>query len=257
MSELDNALLLRIAVALEALARNGKPAEPNLMKHIREYKNFDWSSINARVVSGDRDGATQVEWDGQIWIRRSPYNAKFTPAIWYSRSCGADAEGKANYLNLITFKDFADAEAMPDAVQKFVKSVTPAPAVPEPKALRNDDKKPVPLALAKLMKTFMDNVAKHAGRIITVEKKEQVSPLLGYAFADEVPEDLIDSKKKVIKFFTGKETLVGLDDCYYIAFYTWLAPYMTDTNTFRPHEDSCIEARWVRDFVDGKEIITL
>ena len=78
-------LLTRIADALEHLASNGKPAEPNYQIPIQQYAKFDWSVINATVLGQDPDGPTHVGWGGAIWTRRSPENKKYEPVIFYSR----------------------------------------------------------------------------------------------------------------------------------------------------------------------------
>jgi len=106
-------LLDRIAQALETLARAGAPAEPNYIKPLSDYREFDWESIGASVVQQDADGPTHVEWGGALWTRRAPAN-KFNPAIWFSRAHGKDEEGNNRYLRLITFKPVSDAEPLPE-----------------------------------------------------------------------------------------------------------------------------------------------
>ena len=103
----------RIALALETLARAGAPAEPNYIKPLSDYREFDWESINASVVQQDADGPTHLEWGGALWTRRSPSN-KFEPAIWYSRASGKDDEGNVSYLRLITFRQVKDADPIPE-----------------------------------------------------------------------------------------------------------------------------------------------
>ena len=109
-----NVLLLRIVVALEALAQASAPAEPNYRYPLAEYGRFDWSSINAQVIAHDRSGATAVQWSGHTWTRRSG-DGKFGKAIWFSRPNGQDEEG-AIYLRLVTFKDLSAAEPLSASV---------------------------------------------------------------------------------------------------------------------------------------------
>ncbi len=118
-------LLERIALALETLARAGAPAEPNYIKPLGDYREFDWESIGASVVQADADGPTHLEWGGALWTRRSPSN-KFSPAIWYSRASGKDEEGNNKYLRLITFRPVGDAEPVPDKVAAAAKDSRPA-----------------------------------------------------------------------------------------------------------------------------------
>jgi hypothetical protein len=81
----------------------------NYQRPLSEYPTFDWSSIGATVLSRDDDGATTVEWNGQVFTRRSPSN-RFQCAIWYSRHLGQDVDGNKRYARLITFRDLNDAE---------------------------------------------------------------------------------------------------------------------------------------------------
>ncbi|MBD1995995.1 hypothetical protein H6G00_05110 [Leptolyngbya sp. FACHB-541] len=101
----------RIADALERLVPK---VAPDYQKPLSAFKLFDWESIGATVIQSDQYGASIVEWGGKQYVRRSPAN-KFDPAIWFSRSSGeTDAEGKTIYERLITFKDMAEPEAIPN-----------------------------------------------------------------------------------------------------------------------------------------------
>lgn len=113
--------LTRIADALERIASAGKPTAPDYIRPLAEYAGFDWPSINASVVQQDADGPTHVEWGGMLFTRRSPQN-KFDPAIWYSRSIGRNEEGGAEYLRLITFREFKEADALPGKVAQQIKA---------------------------------------------------------------------------------------------------------------------------------------
>src|SRR5215467_1101392 len=76
---------------------------PNYQRLLSEYPSFDWPSIGATVLNRNGDGATAIEWNGQIFTRRSPDNS-FASAIWFSRSAGKDSESNNKYVRLITFK---------------------------------------------------------------------------------------------------------------------------------------------------------
>jgi hypothetical protein len=87
---------------LRQIAISSNPA-PNYQRPLGDYRDFDWASIGAVVLKEDADGATDVEWNGQVFTRRSPQN-RFGAAIWFSRCVGKDAEGNNKYARLITFK---------------------------------------------------------------------------------------------------------------------------------------------------------
>jgi len=87
---------------LRQIAVSSNPA-PNYWRPLSDYRNFDWASIGAIVLKEDEDGATDVEWNGQVFTRRSPQN-RFAAAIWFSRCVGKDADGANKYARLISFK---------------------------------------------------------------------------------------------------------------------------------------------------------
>jgi hypothetical protein len=114
----------RIASALETIAMSNAKA-PNLQRPIEAYANFDFDSIGAQVKSADQFGATALDWGGFIWTRRSPQN-KFGEAIWFSRAIGKKEDGSNEYVRLISFKKFGEAEPLPRKVEAIVeKSATP------------------------------------------------------------------------------------------------------------------------------------
>ena len=98
---------------LRQIAISNNPA-PNYQRPLSEYPTFDWSSIGATVLGEDGDGATSVEWSGQVFTRRSPSN-RFSEAIWFSRCVGKDLDGNNKYVRLISFK--TPAEAAPIAAK--------------------------------------------------------------------------------------------------------------------------------------------
>jgi len=105
----QNEILRMIAASLEGveshlrqIAVSSNPA-PNYQRPLSDYRDFDWASIGAIVLKEDGDGATEVEWNGQVFTRRSPEN-RFDAAIWFSRCVGKDADGNNKYVRLISFK---------------------------------------------------------------------------------------------------------------------------------------------------------
>jgi hypothetical protein len=128
MSDLDEKLIIKlgqriteqtaifrmIAASLQGIEANlrqmaiSSNTTPNYQRLLSEYPSFDWPSIGATVLNRDGDGGTAIEWNGQIFTRRSPDNS-FASAIWFSRSAGKDSEGKNKYVRLITFKPHSES----------------------------------------------------------------------------------------------------------------------------------------------------
>ena len=128
MSDLDEKLIIKlgqriteqtaifrmIAASLHGIEANlrqmavSSNTTPNYQRLLSEYPSFDWPSIGATVLNRDGDGVTAIEWNGQIFTRRSPDNS-FASAIWFSRSAGKDSEGKNKYVRLITFKPHSES----------------------------------------------------------------------------------------------------------------------------------------------------
>jgi len=80
-----------VELHLREMSISSNPA-PNYRRPLSDYQDFDWASIGAIVLKEDIDGATEVEWNGQVFTRRSPQNS-YDAAIWYSRSVGKDSDG--------------------------------------------------------------------------------------------------------------------------------------------------------------------
>ncbi|MCG3144887.1 MAG: hypothetical protein HONDAALG_02397 [Gammaproteobacteria bacterium] len=123
----QNEILQMIAASLQGveshlrqIAISSNPA-PNYQRPLSEYIGFDWLSIGATVLKEDDDGATAVEWNGQVFTRRSPHN-KFDAAIWFSRCVGKDADGNNRYARLISFKAVNDAEPIAAKARKAIGS---------------------------------------------------------------------------------------------------------------------------------------
>jgi hypothetical protein len=114
MENMDELLLVLKAIASQN--------PPNWQRPLKAYINFDWSKIGATVLSSDAHGATKVVWCGHIYTRRSGENKKFGAAIWFSRAGGKGEGDETNYLKLISFKDGADAESLPDYVVRALRN---------------------------------------------------------------------------------------------------------------------------------------
>jgi hypothetical protein len=123
----QNGILRTIAASLQGLeshlrqiALSSNPA-PNFQRPLNEYPKFDWPSIGATVLNRDGDGATAVEWNGQVFTRRSPSN-KFDAAVWFSRHLGQDSDGNKRYARLITFRALSDAEPIAAKAKKAIRT---------------------------------------------------------------------------------------------------------------------------------------
>src|SRR5215470_11837562 len=122
----QNEILRMIAASLQGveshlrqMAASSNPA-PNYQRPLSEYPIFDWNSIGATVLNRDGDGVTAVEWNGQVFTRRSPNN-KFDAAVWFSRHLGQDADGNKRYARLITFRALNDAESIAAKAKKAIR----------------------------------------------------------------------------------------------------------------------------------------
>ncbi len=94
----QNEILQMIAASLQGveshlrqIAISSNPA-PNYQRPLSDYPGFDWLSIGATALKEDNDGVTAVDWNGQVFTRRSPNN-RFDAAVWFSRCVGKDADG--------------------------------------------------------------------------------------------------------------------------------------------------------------------
>jgi hypothetical protein len=123
----QNGILRTIAASLQGLeshlrqiALSSNPA-PNYQRPLNDYPTFDWPSIGATVLNRDGDGATAVEWNGQVFTRRSPSN-KFDAAVWFSRHLGQDSDGNKRYARLVTFRALSDAEPIAAKAKKAIRS---------------------------------------------------------------------------------------------------------------------------------------
>jgi hypothetical protein len=98
--------------AISNQLRVNAPASPGYRRPLADYKTFDFSVIGAAVIKRDGQGATEVEWMGHRFFRRSVKN-KFEPAIWFSRAIGQSEDG-TQYATLIKFSGKGhEAEPIP------------------------------------------------------------------------------------------------------------------------------------------------
>jgi hypothetical protein len=123
----QNEILQMIAASLQGveshlrqIAISSNPA-PNYQRPLSDYPGFDWLSIGATVLKEDGDGVAAVEWNGQVFTRRSPHN-KFDAAVWFSRCIGKDTDGNNRYARLISFKAVNDAEPIAAKARKAIGS---------------------------------------------------------------------------------------------------------------------------------------
>jgi len=123
----QNEILRMIAASLQGveshlrqMAVSSNPA-PNYQRPLSEYPIFDWPSIGATVLNRDEDGVTAVEWNGQVFTRRSPNN-KFDAAVWFSRHLGQDSDGNKRYARLIVFRALSDAEPIAAKAKKGIRA---------------------------------------------------------------------------------------------------------------------------------------
>jgi hypothetical protein len=123
----QNGILRAIAASLQGVEAHlrqmavSSNTAPNYQRLLSEYPTFDWSSIGATMLNRDGDGVTAVEWNGQVFTRRSPSN-KFTEAIWFSRHLGQDADGNKRYARLISFRALSDAEPIAAKAKKAIRT---------------------------------------------------------------------------------------------------------------------------------------
>ena len=123
----QNGILRTIAASLQGVEAHlrqmaaSSNTAPNYQRSLSEYPTFDWSSISATVLNRDDDGATSVEWNGQVFTRRSPSN-KFDAAVWFSRHLGQDSDGNKRYARLISFRALNDAEPIAAKAKKAIRA---------------------------------------------------------------------------------------------------------------------------------------
>src|SRR5215510_759351 len=123
----QNEILRMIAASLQGvesylrqIAVSSNPA-PNYQRLLSEYPMFDWVLIGAIVLNRDGDGVTAVEWNGQVFMRRSSSN-KFAEAVWFSRHLGQDSDGNKRYARLISFRALSDAEPIAAKAKKAIRA---------------------------------------------------------------------------------------------------------------------------------------
>jgi ssDNA-binding DdrB-like protein len=112
-----------VELNLREMSISSNPA-PNYRRPLSDYQDFDWGVIGAIIIKEDEDGATEVEWNGQVFTRRSAEN-HFDAAVWYSRCVGKDSDGKNKYLRLITFKPPTESGPIGAKAKKAIGSKAP------------------------------------------------------------------------------------------------------------------------------------
>ncbi len=125
-----------VELHLREISISSNPA-PNYRRPLSEYRDFDWSSIGAIVLKEDKDGATEVEWNGQVFTRRSPDNS-YDAAVWYSRSVGKDSDGKNKYLRLITFKPSSESRSIGAKAKRALGEVSATSSSRKPPLYRRE-----------------------------------------------------------------------------------------------------------------------
>jgi hypothetical protein len=106
-----NAIMSIMASDLGRIAASLQPAAPNFTHPLAAYRDFDWEAMGAVVQEKDQYGAAIIHWNGHTWKRRNG-DSNFGKAIWFSRPDRKTAEGKINYIRLITFKDSEPVKAL-------------------------------------------------------------------------------------------------------------------------------------------------
>lgn len=260
--------LHRISNALERLA-SAQPIRPmEYIRELKDYYSFDWASINARVVHSDADGPTHVEYEGAVYLRRSPTN-KYAPAVWFSRSAGQDEEGKTKYVTLITFKNFTDPDPMPEKIKNELQKglqKEPSPAKPQPAPASTSAKIPeeqispsAPVGSparirppAEIKKFISSEADKYSTRTISPEKQSQISAAIDYCYANNPVTSQKHIRQKIYKYLTGEEHLSQIDHSLQIAMYIWLEPVetaLTNTKTYMPSTRARAEVKGLWSFL--------
>jgi hypothetical protein len=94
----------KMVAALSKATEDAANAQRKLpfIRPFEMWRTFNWESIGARVAATDDDGVSMVEWNRDMYTRRSG-SGKFGNAVWYSRSTGMSESG-AEYEVLIRFR---------------------------------------------------------------------------------------------------------------------------------------------------------
>lgn len=122
-----------------------KLGAPNYQRRLEEYASFDWSSIGATVVALDKDGATEVEQNGNVYrrYRSSDDDPKGIDIRFRRVAAGTPEGGDMVWVTLIKFADPRDRKAprpLKGDVAERVRASAPAaqptapPAPPAPPA---------------------------------------------------------------------------------------------------------------------------
>lgn len=114
--ELNKQLLQKVSSVernLEILTSDRGMLDPHYEKSLAEYPNFDWSSIEAKIIDRDEIGVSKVEYKNSIYRRTLPEN-KFVEAIIFSRYEAGEPQ------KLITFRTFESAQPVSRKVVRLL-----------------------------------------------------------------------------------------------------------------------------------------
>ena len=139
--------------AIESLTQATRSLQlaPEYSYPLADFEEFDWGSIDARVITKDGDGVSCVQWQGRQYVRR--YKDKFGNDIWFS--CSIDGE----YKRLITFGKTTKAESLPSEIKQKMQAARQQPSTQQPTQPRSKptkDKKVVYLSVCKALNIVED-----------------------------------------------------------------------------------------------------
>lgn len=96
-----------------------------------DFKAFDWSNVDMRVVARDDDGASVIQApNGKMCKRRS--NDKFGTEIWFSYCSGKNEDATPKYAKVIEFKQVKAPEPLGRKTEQALRAAQPSPAQPTP-----------------------------------------------------------------------------------------------------------------------------
>ena len=75
--------VLSIQRNIEILTSDKEVLDPQYKRSLADYRNFDWSSIEAKIIDRDEIGVSKVEYKNRIYRRTLPEN-QFVGTIIFS-----------------------------------------------------------------------------------------------------------------------------------------------------------------------------
>lgn len=127
--------LSAIRQMLKQAVQYSKPVEPGYIFPFNLYVDFDWTRIDAEVITSDQHGATIVAWGGHYWKRRAKKD-KYGRAIWFNRTYSPLTDTEWTYVRLVTFRDQSAPEPIEFAVPRRKTNLVPT-AVSKPDRKQN------------------------------------------------------------------------------------------------------------------------